>query len=81
MKSEIPNLYGTVTYLEGSNTTDNIGSGVFSTTSGNKWTVSEGGGNHRKQQVIFDASACCDRYGDYTEVNPLYESCLFIIKY
>ena len=29
----------------------------------------------------FRASNYSDRYGNYTEVNPLYESCLFIIKY
>lgn len=29
----------------------------------------------------FDASRCSDRYGSYTEVNPLYNSCKFFIKY
>ena len=29
----------------------------------------------------FNASRCSDRYGNYTEVNPLYNSCKFFIKY
>ena len=29
----------------------------------------------------FDASRCSDRYGSYTEVNPLYNSCKFFIRY
>lgn len=37
------------------------------------------GGTHRG--VAFDASLYSNRYGDYTEVNPLYESVIFYIKY
>ena len=33
------------------------------------------------QKMTFDASRCSDRYGSYTEVNPLYNSCKFFIKY
>ena len=29
----------------------------------------------------FDASRCSDRYGNFTEVNPLYEGTLLILKY
>lgn len=31
--------------------------------------------------VGLDASRWSDRYGSYTEVRPLYESCGFIIRY
>ena len=31
--------------------------------------------------LSFDASRCSDRYGSYTEVNPLYNSCKFFIRY
>ena len=29
----------------------------------------------------FNASRCSNRYGDYTEINPLYNSCKYVIRY
>lgn len=29
----------------------------------------------------INASLSSDRYGDFREVNPLYESCIFCLKY
>lgn len=41
-----------------------------------------GGGNHwRRMYLGFDASRSSNRYGDYTEVNPLYNSTLMLIKF
>lgn len=31
--------------------------------------------------IYFNAANSCNRYGNYTEVNPLYNSCKFFIKY
>lgn len=31
--------------------------------------------------VTFNASRSSDRYGSYTEVRPLYESCKYLISY
>ena len=36
---------------------------------------------HLGWTVEFDASRSSDRYGNYTEVNPLYNSCKYLIKY
>ena len=33
------------------------------------------------QQYDFNAARVNNRYGSYTEVNPLYNSCKFIIQY
>ena len=33
------------------------------------------------QQYNFNAASVNNRYGNYTEVNPLYDSCKFIIQY
>ena len=40
-----------------------------------------GDGTTRVYKVSFDASNCSDRYGDYIEVKPLYESTLICIRY
>lgn len=42
---------------------------------------SYGGGSHNQTKAGFNASRVTNRYGDYTEVNPLYESCLICISY
>lgn len=36
---------------------------------------------HPGWTVEFDASRSSDRYGNYPEVNPLYNSCKFLIRY
>ena len=43
--------------------------------------VAGGGGNLYHIFYDINASGCCDRYGSYTEVNPLYESVIFCIKH
>lgn len=43
--------------------------------------VAGGGGGLYHLSYNINASGCCDRYGSYTEVNPLYESCLICIHY
>lgn len=40
-----------------------------------------GGGGWTHGDIQFNASNYSDRYGDYTELNPLYESCNFYISY
>jgi len=42
---------------------------------------SYGGNSYNQTKAGFDASLVTNRYGDYTEVNPLYESCLICISY
>lgn len=34
-----------------------------------------------KMGLGFKASGSCDRYGEYTEVNPLYVSVIYCIKF
>ena len=31
--------------------------------------------------ISINAAYCSNNYGDYGEVRPMYESCLFLIKY
>lgn len=38
-------------------------------------------GGNSDTQLWIDASLSSDRYGTYTEVNPLYQSCIFCIKF
>ena len=39
-------------------------------------------GSSRYVYINFNASNSCDRYSDTaTEVNPLYQSCLFYVRY
>lgn len=40
-----------------------------------------GGADVTWVHVDLDAARCSDRYGAYTEINPLYESCKFYIRY
>ena len=43
----------------------------------------KGGSNQKLSwgHILLDASGYSNRYGGYTEVNPLYESCKFCIRY
>ena len=47
------------------------------------WGGNAGGSSGNMAHVAFavNSSYFSDRYGDYTEVNPLYESTKFFIKY
>ena len=47
------------------------------------WGGPIGGGANSLYHLSYNinASSSSDRYGYYTEVNPLYESCLFLIRY
>ena len=49
----------------------------------NGWGGDVGGtsSNMVHAAFAFNLSYFSDRYGDYTEVNPLYESTKFFIKY
>ena len=80
-KSQLPNIYGhlmvsyNIQFVGGAitaNTTNPSGYGPSSSSGGNGWTHGD---------VQFYASNYSDRYGSYTEVNPLYESCNFYIHY
>lgn len=81
MKSQIPNITGQVSLHNG---TIFGASGAFklSTNSGTSSASMNGDTNKKAHLFYIDASNMADSpYGDYTEVNPLYESCLFIIRY
>ena len=74
--SEIPNIIGTLTAgLSGASDW----TGAFTLLGNSEWGYT--GGSFHFQRTSFNASNCSNRYGDYTEVNPLYNSCKFILKY
>ena len=81
MKSEIPNITGSI-HNQTNIFYDSLGSGAFFVTGTNSGLWIQGSGSFVAPDVYFDASLSCDRYAnEYTEVNPLYESCVFIISY
>ena len=56
--------------------------GAFSSPSSNQYGGINGASYGTSRQVYFNASDCSDRYSDTaTEVNPLYQSCLFYVRY
>ena len=85
MKSEIPNITGSTSSI-GHNPANDSVAGAFKQKSfsyvmsgiaqGGIWK--EGWGDVTE---YFDASCSSDRYGNYAEVNPLYNSCKFLISY
>ena len=78
MKSEIPNIIGTQnswTHIH-----DESSGALYVTWRGNEYTLVAGTGV-KAIGTGLNASLSSDRYGDYTEVNPLYTSYLPIIKY
>ena len=89
LKSEIPNItdvahYGGAWAIDYNNewSYGTPPSGAFAVHAG----VAHFSGQHAKNSndtrgYDFYASRCSDRYGNYTEVNPLYNSCKFFIKY
>lgn len=81
MKSQIPNITGQVSFHNG---TVFGASGAFkiSSQSGTNSASMSADSNKKAHIFYIDASNMTGSpYGDYTEVNPLYESCLFIIRY
>jgi hypothetical protein len=81
LKSEIPNITGSFCASK-DNCYFKPESGAFSGT-GHEYSRPSTGGlyNTGYAEFNFNASYSSDRYGSYTEVNPLYNSCLFIIHY
>ena len=77
LKSEIPNVTGQIGY---DNTSGSAVFGCFSFVR-NYDTRVVTGEYHQGWIVDFDASRSSDRYGNYAEVNPLYNSCRYLIKY
>lgn len=57
------------------------GDGAFSLSQKPQDNSAYNGNTTKPQSANFNASNCSNRYGAYTEVNPLYESCLICIRY
>lgn len=76
-KSEIPNITGTLnrTWVETGGTGALYRYGQF----GVNWLGSNLFGS--ACSIGIDASLSSNRYGSYTEVNPLYNSCKYLISY
>ena len=77
LKSEIPNITGYTSNLQPNSL--NHGGALYAindknTTNGDTW-------NNWCKILYLDASRSSNRYGDYTEVNPLYNSTLMLIKF
>lgn len=77
MKSEIPNIKGTLGNII--RQADSYDGGGLKWRS--VWASGNQGNNLQGAQLEFNATWSCNRYGTYTEVNPLYESCKFAICY
>lgn len=77
MKSEIPNITGWFQCMAWG---DVNFTGAFSNSRAG-YTPADNPKNNRYMNTDFNASWSNDRYGSYTEVNPLYESCLMYIRY
>ena len=79
--SQIPNIVGHTGQGGACNSSAQVNvSGAFTPTVPN--AVYYKTGTDRYNSIIyFNAAYCNWRYGDYTEVNPLYESCKFFIRY
>lgn len=61
--------------------TYNFSGAISSTGRNSNDTGSEGSNRAYAGNLNINASRSSDRYGSYTEVNPLYESCIFCIKF
>lgn len=59
---------------------DESSEALYVTWRGNEYSLVAGKGV-KAIGTGFNASYCSDRYGNYTEVNPLYQSCLFYVRY
>lgn len=77
-KSQIPNATGTFAPMAVG--TASI-TGCFSVSSRTVYATSQSTYNASNGLVTMDLSKSSDCYGAYTEVNPLYQSCIFCIKF
>ena len=82
MKSEIPNITGSFASSK-DNCYRTPERGAFSGVGHPYERPSQGPTYYSTGFAVFyfDASGSNNRYGNYTEVNPLYSSCKFIIQY
>ena len=89
MKSEIPNITG-VAHYAGAWAIDGVSAYAYGTTPSGAFAIHIGashyagahsGDTNTYAGYDFYASRCSDRYGNYTEVNPLYSSALMLIRY
>ena len=88
-KSQIPNIYGTFSWAGGWCITGGGEYGYGSVPTGmfyNADAVEHYAGIHNgnstaRGKIGLSASYINPRYGSYTEVNPLYEGCIFCISY
>ena len=88
LKSEIPNIIGTTAHngiCAHWNTVDADQFASGFTGSFAISNISAGGAEYYANSITYKfhvvASYSSDRYGNYTEVNPLYNSCKFFIRY
>lgn len=89
MKSEIPNITG-IAHYAGAWAINGHSEYAYGTPPSGAFAIHTGTTHYTGTHVgdstsafgyDFSASRCSDRYGNYTEVNPLYNSCIFIIHY
>lgn len=81
-KSEIPNITGFSTnFLSWDETGLTLFTGCFPYTGETTHDMMGGSPTGFFRRLSFDASHSSNRYGNYTEINPLYESTTFYIKY
>lgn len=81
MKSEIPNITGW--FANGYRGVVGTFGGVFNGTSNWSRFADWGGVGSvwNYDGADFNAGNMNNRYGNYTEVNPLYNSCKYVIRY
>lgn len=83
MKSEIPNITGlagaSIVSASHGTSTGALGYNILSNV--NVAGVSTATPNCGRVSIKLNASSSSNRYGDYTEVNPLYNSVLMLIRY
>ena len=84
MKSEIPNITGCWYWWDKSCDLGVVSEGSLKRVGGaspRDIQVNNFYNEDTTTKMQFDASLSSDKYGDYTEVRPLYESCWFVIRY
>ena len=88
MKSEIPDIVGTTAYGGICSHWNMVDADRFASGFTGSFAISDiaaGGSDYYAGTITYKfhvvASYSSDRYGSYTEVNPLYNSCKYVIKY
>ena len=80
-QSQIPNLWGNYYLIRNGVAYGAHGDGAFYTSeSSSTYGANQDTAQH-STKLHFNANSLNSRYGDYAEVNPLYESCVFCIRY